>query len=161
MLVHSLGHKILKESIINNAGFSDFEFNQILLHQADETVTNHPVWVKQCQVAQDENITITRNGKDAVLFLSDMLHNVVPNSGRITLKVFREVVARAGDRFLGDRIDENLSTRIGNREDIDANYGNIQSLDFNGQGMTHDVAWNDATNDEIIDKIRTILIGTS
>lgn len=159
MLVHSLGHKIIREAIVADTGLSDFEFNQILLHQADESVIDHPVWVKQCQVAQDENITITRNGKDAVLFLSDMLHNVVPDNGKVTLKVFREVVARAADLFLGDGIDENLSTRIGNRKDIDAHYGNIQSLDFNGQGLTHDVAWNDSTDDEIIEKVKNILIG--
>lgn len=159
-LVHSLGHKVLKEAVEANNGLSDFEFDKILLHQADEDITDHPEWIKQLQVAKHENIMVSRNRKDAVLFLSDMLNHVVPDNGQVTLKTFKEVVARALDLYYGDGDDENLSTRIGNRTDIDANYENLQHIEFNSEGKTHDVAWNDSTDEDLIEKIRSILRGT-
>ncbi len=73
-LVHSLGHYILREHIQDSNYPNRLPFfDNIILHQGDEFNNQHHEWVTKLQDNCNE-IYVTYNEHDAVLELSDMIH---------------------------------------------------------------------------------------
>lgn len=121
MITHSLGHKVLKDAITKDPScFKGTVFNNCTLHQADEAYPNHPAWATKLPVASTENVTITNNDKDIVLFLSGLLNN-------------------------GGNISKPL-TRLGNRKNFQYDSQQLSYMELSGGGNTsvgwqHGIAW--------------------
>lgn len=157
LLVHSLGHKILK--LASQRGeLTGIQFDKVLLHHADELNLGHREWVKELAISTTDNTNIVINQKDATLFLSDMLQNVAPESGKINLKVAKALARYAKCLYREGYIDDIHRTRIGNH--LDDGDSPVVILDVSGRegiGTTHESAWSEDTGDDTINEIRQLL----
>lgn len=138
LLVHSLGHYVLRESIARDAqALTAYEFNTCMLHQADEVDEGHQDWITPLSVVKNENTYVTRNKKDLVLLMSGVVNN--------------------------DLDVTEAFTRLGNRWDRDSEQGSpLKYIDFTGLddvGLSHGVAWDDGRSDEVDALCRPILTG--
>ncbi len=126
MLAHSLGHKVLKDAIIREPTcFDDTNFNNCVLHQADESYVDHPWWCEKMPVSSPNKVTITNNYNDAVLFLAGLLNN-------------------------GGNIKKPF-TRLGNRKNFNHNSSQLSYMELTGNqvGWQHGIAWHTAISDEV------------
>lgn len=138
LLVHSLGHFVLREAItLDTLALTDYQFNTCMLHQADEVDKDHQDWITPMSLVKNENTYITRNKKDFVLFTSGLVNN-------------HPDVTQA-------------FTRLGNRGDRDSEQGSqLKYIDFTGindVGLGHGIAWDDGRSDEVDALCRPVLTG--
>lgn len=137
LLTHSLGHKVLRDGIqMHNMNQTEFGFDSIVLHQADEDIPNHGDWVQSLPLSNDDlsNIAITRNYNDSVLFLSSLVNS---------------------NFNLGQR-----NSRIGNRASMSLDDPRFTYLDFTGMNnvwIDHNVAWDNKLDREIMNTFSNLL----
>lgn len=121
LLIHSLGHKVLKDSLIRSPeSFKQFKFDNVLMHQADEFASNSLEWVAQTPVKSLANVVITDNFNDVVLAASGL-----SNNNFNPLKI---------------------NTRIGNRrrpEQGDPRFSYMHLTEIDGISWLHDIAWDE------------------
>lgn len=157
MLVHSLGHKILRLAV-ESQKLDGFIFDNILLHHADTAVQDYQTWLKQIKIASSDNIHIAVNQRDATLFLSDMQQHVLPVDGTVTLKVAKQLGSYINYFRKEDYRDGVHRTRLGNHLDDNSSPFNI--LDVTGReevGCTHESAWEENAADALIAEYKQIL----
>lgn len=138
LLVHSLGHKVIRDAIESgDQKLSGYLFNTVLLHQADELSEEHAGWIADMPMVHSKDIYITKNKKDSVLFMSGIV-----NSNLDPSKAF---------------------TRLGNRKDDHSNGELFNYLDFTGMegvGFAHGLVWDENISKEVLQIFKPILTGT-
>lgn len=139
LLVHSLGHKVIRDAIESgDQKLSGYTFKKVLLHQADELNEEHASWIADMPMANSKDVYITKNRKDSVLFMSGIV-----NSNLNPSKAF---------------------TRLGNRKDDQLNSELFNYLDFTGMdgvGFAHGIVWDENISKDVLQIFRPILTGTS
>jgi esterase/lipase superfamily enzyme len=139
MLVHSLGHLVLRKTVDNYSDqIQGYRFNTCMLHQADEEDEMHQEWTKRIPFVDANKTYITRNVRDAVLFMSGVVNN--------------------------DLNPLKACTRLGNRWDTDSEAGSPHNyIDFTGMdGLGfdgHGIAWEEGRSPEVDALCRPVLTG--
>lgn len=157
MLVHSLGHKILRLAV-ESQKLGGFHFDNVLLHHADTPALGYQDWLSKLQVAQQENINIAVNQADATLFLSDMQQNLLPANGVITLKVAKQLGSYINYFRKQEYLDGIHRTRLGNHLDDGSSPFNI--IDVTGRenvGSSHESAWEEDAVDALVAEYKAII----
>ncbi len=157
LLVHSLGHKILKLAT-ESQRMEGFQFDNVLLHHADTIAQDYQTWLKQIKIVAAENIHIAINQRDATLFLSDMQVNLLPVDGVITLKVAKQLGSYI-NYFRKEDFREGIHrTRLGNHLDDGSSPFNI--MDVTGHdnvGCSHESAWEEDASDSLVAEYKKII----
>ena len=174
MLVHSLGHKVLKHAHMTGE-LNGFHFDSLVLHQADELKLDHQNWVGQLDIVAvpQEEIYVTCNQSDAALMSSDIVNNLIPDSEwphkfNISDQTFLRALSHAR-KFAFKDFEQLHRTRVGNRVVLPT--PPYQNLDFTEDfhalsvllpfkkevGFKHSIAWDKDTPDGVIHTIRDAL----
>lgn len=157
MLVHSLGHKILRLAV-ESQELNGFEFDNMLLHHADTKVEGHRDWLTQLQIAAPANTHIAVNQQDATLFLSDMQQNILPESGKVSLKAAKQLASYFNYFRKQAYLDNIHRTRLGNH--LDDGQSPVPIIDVTGReeiGKTHSSAWDEDITDELFAEYKAII----
>ncbi|MCL9777279.1 alpha/beta hydrolase [Vibrio methylphosphonaticus] len=138
LLVHSLGHEVLKRAIQEQPEqLSAIELDRVMLHQGDVQYTNHGAWVNSIPFSSQENTYITANKYDSVLLLSGLVNN----NGN-PLKVL---------------------TRLGNclSEENRSNAKYIDFTDMPSVKFGHGIAWDENRSEQVDSICKQALLGAS